>query len=219
MNHSWYAVLTAPVLMNPNLSDKQKLLIAVISNLQNEKGYCFASNKYLSDCLNCSEVTIRQNISTLEEKGFIGRVIKLNDKGEIEYRSLTIIEQVTPPIKNNHTPDENQSLPPDENQSHNNKLLKTNIFSVFTEFSVFWDLYDYKVGKPESEKSWNKLKEHEKQKCIDSLPAWLEWNKTLTWKSKPYPSTFLNKKRWLDEIPKSEKILGEVEPGSNWIPA
>lgn len=201
MNHSWYAVLTAPVLMNPKLSDKQKLLIAVISNLQNEKGYCFASNKYLSDCLNCSEVTIRQNISTLEEKGFIGRIIKLNDKGEIEYRSLTIIEQPTPPIKNNHTPDENQSLPPDENQSHNNKpFLKTNLFSEFTEFNVFWDKYGYKVGKSECEKIWRKMKEKDKQDCIDAMPKWLEWQESSS-KFKLYPSTFLNKKRWLDEIP------------------
>lgn len=200
MNHNWYAVITARVLLNSELTDKQKLLIAVISNLQNEKGYCFASNKYLSECLTCSEVTVRQNISILEEKGFIGRIIKLNDKGEVEFRSLTILEQVDPLMRNNHTPDGEQSLPPDENQSHNNKPLKTNLFSEFTDFKVFWDLYDFKMGKTESEKSWNKLKESEKQNCIEALPKWLKWQESNK-RFKPYPSTYINKKRWLDELP------------------
>ena len=73
MNHNWYAVLPANILLNRDLSDKQKLLIALISNLSNERGYCFASNKYLGECLGCSESTIKDNIKILADKNILGR--------------------------------------------------------------------------------------------------------------------------------------------------
>lgn len=139
-SHNWYAVIPAKVLLDENLSDKQKLLIALISNLSNEKGYCFATNKYLSQKLNCAEVTIRQNISFLEEYGLLNRVIKVKNNGQIDYRALTIIDNI-PPIKNNHTPDEKQSEVPDEKQSYNNKVYNNKEeYNLFTETSSVKDI-------------------------------------------------------------------------------
>lgn len=113
-NHSWYAVITAPVLLSKDLTDKQKLLIALIGNLSNEKGYCFASNNYLSECLSCSERTVQQNISILEEKKLIGRTIKLNSKKEVEFRAIMLtIENIDPPEANFTTP---------RNQLHHNNI-------------------------------------------------------------------------------------------------
>lgn len=133
-NHNWYAVIPASVLMDNNLSDKQKLLIALVSNLSNEKGYCFASNRYLGERLNCSEVTIRQNVTFLEEYGLLSRVLKLKASGEIDYRALTVLKK-DPPIKNNRTPDEIQSDPSDEKQSYNNKYINNKEYNLFPETS------------------------------------------------------------------------------------
>lgn len=102
--HNWYAVITAKVLLDKNLTETQKLLIALISNLSNEKGFCFASNKYLGDQLNKSAVTIQQNIAQLEEMGYLNRVIELDSKGELKYRALTILETIPPHIKDNTPP-------------------------------------------------------------------------------------------------------------------
>ena len=54
MNHSFYVTITAKILLDKSLTDRQKLLLALISNLSNERGFCFASNDYLAKCLNCS---------------------------------------------------------------------------------------------------------------------------------------------------------------------
>lgn len=97
MSHNWYAVITAPVLLSKELTDKQKLLIALISNLSNEKGYCFATNKYLSECLNCSERYIQENLSALESKNLLGRVTVVNSKKEVDYRAIMLsVENLTP---------------------------------------------------------------------------------------------------------------------------
>lgn len=120
MQHNWYAVLTAKVLMDKRLSSTQKLLVALISNLQNEKGYCFASNKYLGDCLDISERQIQQNIHELEDHGILNRVVKLDKSGDVELRALTVLE-VAPMQKTSGGYAKNNTPPPCRKLHHNNK--------------------------------------------------------------------------------------------------
>ncbi len=122
MNHSFYVTITARILLNKDLTDRQKLLLALISNLSNERGYCFASNEYLSNCLNCSVTSVRDNLRLLEKSGYIGRVLKLNEKMEVEYRSITLCFE-NPMPTSQHTPDGKSSYPPDGIPSHNIQLM------------------------------------------------------------------------------------------------
>lgn len=88
---NWAAVIPARFLIAKDITSTQKLLIGLISSLSNLKGYCFASNEYLSKLLNVNKATVSHSISDLEAKGYIGRVIYRNDKQEIEQRILTVI--------------------------------------------------------------------------------------------------------------------------------
>lgn len=90
-NHNWFATITANILLDKSLSSTSKLLIALISNLSNKKGYCFASNSYLAYCLGISERQVQALIQELESRKFLGRVIKLDSKGDFEYRALTVV--------------------------------------------------------------------------------------------------------------------------------
>lgn len=66
-------------------------------------------------------------------------------------------------------------------------------------FEKFWDLYGKKVGdKPKCEKKWLKLKPEERKRIMQVLPAWLSQFQDKQYQ--PYPATFLNQKRWNDEI-------------------
>jgi len=66
------------------------------------------------------------------------------------------------------------------------------------EFDVFWNLYDKKISKPKCEVKWNKLNYDTQKKIIDFLP---KFKKNIPDKQfQPYPETFLNQQRWLDEI-------------------
>ena len=71
--------------------------------------------------------------------------------------------------------------------------LKVNIV-----FDIFWNLYDKKVGdKNACEKKWNKLKDEERQKIIDTLPEFLAYYTDKQFQ--PFPTTYLNQRRWNDE--------------------
>ena len=136
MSHNWYAVLPAKVLLSKELTDKQKLLIALISNLSNERGYCFASNRYLGECLDCSESTIKEHLKKLEDLGILGRVIKLKENGEVDFRSLIITIEIPQP-ENTTTPAEKVTHPPAEKLAHNNIEYNNKVNKIYSAKDAF----------------------------------------------------------------------------------
>lgn len=67
------------------------------------------------------------------------------------------------------------------------------------EFNIFWDLYSKKKGdKDAAEKKWHQLKFEIQDKIIKMLPAFKAEIKDKQFQ--PLPTTFLNQKRWQDEL-------------------
>jgi len=67
------------------------------------------------------------------------------------------------------------------------------------DFETFWNLYDKKVGdKKRCEKKWTKLKDSDREEIIKTLPAFKSHIKDKQFQ--PYPETYLNQRRWEDEI-------------------
>lgn len=125
MNHNWFAVLPAQVLLSKVLTDKQKLLIALISNLSNERGYCFASNRYLGECLDCGESTIKDHLKKLEDMKILGRIIKLKENGDFDFRSLVINIEI--PRSENKPTSANKSAHPSAGKLAHNNIVINNI--------------------------------------------------------------------------------------------
>lgn len=70
------------------------------------------------------------------------------------------------------------------------------------EFQAFWTLYPKKVAKGAAIKAWQKLNQAEQIEAIEALPNHLKY-----WKFKgtdkdfiPYPASWLNQMRYLDEL-------------------
>lgn len=77
---SYYAILTANVRYDNNLTDSEKLLYAEITALSNKYGYCTASNKYFAKLYDVTDVTISRRISKLKQCGYLR--IEQQRKGE-----------------------------------------------------------------------------------------------------------------------------------------
>lgn len=72
-------------------------------------------------------------------------------------------------------------------------------------FDEFWDLYDKKVGdKSACEKKWNKLKDSERDTIIKILPIFKDSISDKQYQ--PYPATYLNQRRWENEIKKPSQF-------------
>lgn len=117
LNPSYYAILTAEVRYDRNISDKAKLIYAELTALSNQFGYAWPSNKYLADLYNVSELTITRLINQLKKYKYIQVVYENTSSGT----KRVIIITKKPPIKNDsrvvEPPIKNDSHPPIKNDS------------------------------------------------------------------------------------------------------
>ena len=83
------------ILLNENLSDKEKIILSMVMYLSKDKGYCFATNNYFSDILNVTVVSTSRIINSLKKKNYIK--INMNYKSnskEIENRQIIPLKEV-----------------------------------------------------------------------------------------------------------------------------
>ena len=115
------------ILTDNKLSDKEKIIYAIVIYLSKENQYCFLTNKTISELLNISVTQVSNLINSLKSKEYIDTelIYKENTK-QVEMRKLI-------PIKNKYTylrkvkypPQENFNTPIKENfkdNKYNNKI-------------------------------------------------------------------------------------------------
>ena len=98
-NVGYYSIIPAAVLYNKELKANEKLLYAIITSLACKEGYCFASNKYLSEKLDVNPKTISSWISDLRDKNFIIVEQIRNENKQIIQRKI-YINDVPYPLNN-----------------------------------------------------------------------------------------------------------------------
>lgn len=88
--------IPAEILLNKELSDKEKIILAIILYLSEETKSCFASNKYIANIVNVTADRVSKIISSLREKNYIKVKLKYKtDSKEIEQRQiLPIVENI-----------------------------------------------------------------------------------------------------------------------------
>lgn len=84
------------ILLNENLSDKEKIILSMILYLSEETKSCFASNKYIANIVNVTSDRVSKIISSLKEKEYISVKLKYKtDSKEIEERQITpVVENI-----------------------------------------------------------------------------------------------------------------------------
>ena len=87
--------IPAEILLNEDLSDKEKIILSMILYLSEERKSCFASNKYIANIVNVTHERVSKIISALKDKGYVSVKLKYKtDSKEIEER------QITPKVEN-----------------------------------------------------------------------------------------------------------------------
>ena len=66
-----YVQVPTIVLLDEDISSTSKLLMGLITTLSMKDGYCYASNRYLSNLLKVSKRTISSSITTLRRNNYL----------------------------------------------------------------------------------------------------------------------------------------------------
>ena len=115
MQRAYYAIIPANVRYDKNLPANAKLLYGEITALCNEKGFCWAGDKYFADLYGVSKTTVQNWLKALFENKYISKEIEYKEGSkEILHRYIRILEY--PTQENLHTPIK-------ENLRDNNTLI------------------------------------------------------------------------------------------------
>jgi len=70
---------------------------------------------------------------------------------------------------------------------------------IYPTFNDFWDIWPEKIAKQNAQKAWSKLTQKEKEKTIQHVPEFTK-AKRITGQHLPHAATYLNGKRFNDEM-------------------
>ena len=137
---NYYGIIPSNVRYDKRLTPNAKLLYAEITALCNDKGYCWANNKYFADLYEVSTTSISKWISSLIEFGYLTSTINYK-KGtkEILNRYLRL---VTYPIE------EKLNTPIEEKLKDNNTIINNTINNKYDiNFDKLLSFLNSKTGR------------------------------------------------------------------------
>jgi DNA-binding Lrp family transcriptional regulator len=198
-----------------DITPMEKMLLAEIDSFSS-KGECFASNKHFSELLNVSPNWCSEKIKSLQQKGWIEIEYEMDGK-QYKKRYLKPCWGVFGIPKGGiRYSEEGYSEKPKGNNTSNTNTSNNTPYSPpqgerEESFNAFWSLYPRKVGKGAARKIWLR-----KNFPLEEIRKALQWQtKTEDWTKDngvfiPYPATYLNAERWLDEPPVTETSAQEL---------
>ena len=87
--------IPAEILLNEELTDKEKIILSMILYLSDEAGSCFASNQYIASIVKVSTNRVSKIISSLKNRKYIQVNLKYKKESkEIEQRQIIPIVQI-----------------------------------------------------------------------------------------------------------------------------
>lgn len=80
------------------------------------------------------------------------------------------------------------------------------------DFILFWYRYPKKVAKLDAQRAWSRLSRADQRTCLERLPPLVaHWQLSGTLRRFiPYPATFLNGRRWEDDIADLDEPLTDL---------
>ena len=200
---------------------KNRLTLSARNNWIDDNGevYIFFARKNIASILNTTVRTVARIISQLKEYNLIDVVQQ--GRGLPAKIYVKKLKPNTNASRNDFIESNNEQE--DEIKEEKQVKEKSKTENKQQEyFSIFWASYPKKVGKGAAEKSWKKIKPtkdllEKMLNAIEIAKQSMQWNKD-NGQYIPNPATWLNQKRWEDEIIIDNKYSNKSK-NSNNIPS
>ena len=190
---------------------RQAILLGVLNGMSKREGYCYASNKTLSEILKCSVDSLQRDLTFLESKQLIRRVITRNDKNEIVSRKIFVVDTMNPTAEMRIPSPQDCDYPSPQDCDSNNYSNTNNNNSIIERFEKLWDTYTKRGTKQTSLDRFKKLSKKTIEAIEEHLPLYVKNhidNDKLQFL--PYFEKYINLKKWQDELPYKSKQIETV---------
>lgn len=185
-----------------HMTPRQAVLMGMLIGMAKRSGYAYPSNKTISTILNMTTITVQRELAILEEKGFLTRQLIRDDNNQVVSRKIYPHIKTDIPLISNVIPPSYQ----DCNSNKDNTI--TIINKDISMFETIWNLYQKKGVKQTAKKAFDKLRQDEIELIQTHIPKYIECHQLADKVDFiPHLSTYLNQKRWNDELPYSPKKL------------
>lgn len=243
---AYWAVLTATILESNAVSDGAKLFYAQVSRRTNRLGYCWASNRTLSEELGVCGRTITRYVAELEAAGFVTtEQVGVSDRKRRHERRIRLAvpfpfdlakngeiksSETLNVDKNVHlNVDKNGDINVDKNVHPIEVINKSNKITPYSPpqgdaggelFDRFWALYPKKRNKPAALRAWRRLNPTAAL-CMTMSRALKRQMSSEEWQKDggryvPYPASWLNGARWEDSQDETPLRGGDAPRQEGW---
>lgn len=197
----------------------RKLVLLKLADNANDQGECWPSYQHIADQCEISRSTVKAHIRELESAGFLRR--EFRRKGELNQSNifhLALMGGAVPALGGGaaeNPPGAGENLgggaAAAPRTSHSSEPVTEpkpmSAMGADTGFDIFWKNYPRKENKSKALAAWNKLSVTPEllEVIVKALVRqcrsvnWLKSNGQFV----PLPTTWLNGKRWEDELPAS----------------
>lgn len=197
---------------------KNRLTLSIKNNWLDNDGavYIFYTWDKLSEVMNISRRKIADTINQLKERNLIDVVRQ--GRGLPAKIYVKKLKPNAYASRNDFIESNNEQE--DEIKEEKQVKEKSKAENKQQEyFSIFWASYPKKVGKGAAEKSWKKIKPtkdllEKMLNAIETAKQSMQWNKD-NGQYIPNPATWLNQKRWEDEIIIDNKYSNKSKNSNN----
>lgn len=212
-----------PTKLLETLTPRQAVIMGMIIGMAKKSGYAYPSNKTMASILNMTTITIQRELSILEQKGVMHRELIRNERMEVVSRRIyphinlngEVISNQGGGVISNLIPPSYQKCNSNSNNSKSiiNKDIKDICVHGFS-FDMFWALYQKKGVKATAIRSFQKLRKDEIELIRTHIPKYIDAHRAANkMEFIPHFSTYLNQKRWNDELPYQQS----VENKGSWL--
>lgn len=192
-----------------HMTCRQAVLMGMIIGMAKKSGFAYPSNKTIGTILNMTTTTVQRELQLLEEKGFLTRQLIRDANKQIIarriYPTIKIDRGVPPNLGGGVVAD--LTIPSPQNCNSNiDNTININNKDIYP-FEQFWEMYQKKGVRSKAVTAFNKLNHSEKELLLTFIPKYVK-NHQDAGKMEfiPHFATFLNQKRWGDELPYQIKI-------------
>ena len=193
--------MTALAMKKRGLAPATKILLYWLADHHNaETGKCFPSINRLVKLCEMSKRSVQNHLDALEFIGLIEVEKAHRDNGQ-QTANNYILNLSDEGVQNLHG--EGADIARGRVQNlHPNNLVRNNLGSINQElFAQFYSAYPQKKGKGAAEKAWEKaIKIKEPKELVQAARVFAQFCEGKDKKFIPYPATWLNQKRWEDEL-------------------